>query len=66
MHAVGGFFAWCERHQFLVLAAALMMPPMDLFPFALPANHPPDLPEEMIGFIPSYKPRTRADRRSGR
>lgn len=52
-------------HQFLALAEALMIPPMDLVPSAQPDNTPPDLPEEVIKFMQTYKTRTRDSRRSG-
>ena len=52
-------------HQFLALAEALTIPPMDLIPSTQPAINPPDLPEEVMKFMQTYKTRNRADRRSG-
>lgn len=52
-------------HQFLALAAALTIPPMDLIQSAQPDSTPPDLPEEVMKFMQTYKTRTRDSRRSG-
>ena len=52
-------------HQFLALAEALTIPPMDLIPSASPASNPPDLPEEVMKFMQTHTARTRASRRSG-
>jgi len=51
-------------HQFLALADALAIPPMDLVPPPQPAGDPPDLPEEVMKFMQTYKLRTKADRQS--
>ena len=53
-------------HQFLALAEALSLPPMDLIAADRPTNPSPDLPEEVMKFMQDYTPRIRADRRSGR
>ncbi len=53
-------------HQFLALAEALTVPPMDLIQFEPPASQPPELPEEVMKFMQTYKPRNRDSRRSGR
>ncbi|WP_216856885.1 helix-turn-helix domain-containing protein [Acidisoma sp. S159] len=52
-------------HQFLALADALTIPPMELVPPQQPPADPPDLPEEVMKFMQTYKLRTKADRRSG-
>ncbi|HET6184550.1 MAG TPA: helix-turn-helix transcriptional regulator [Acetobacteraceae bacterium] len=52
-------------HQFLALAEALTIPPVDLIPSAQPDTTPPDLPEEVMKFVQTYKTRTRDSRRSG-
>ena len=52
-------------HQFLALAEALAIPPMDLIPSAQPDSTQPDLPEEVMEFMQSYQSRTRDSRRSG-
>jgi transcriptional regulator with XRE-family HTH domain len=52
-------------HQFLALAEALTIPPMDLIPFAQPASNPPDLPEEVMKFMRTHTGRNRTSRRSG-
>ena len=49
-------------HQFLALADALTIPPMELVPPQQPAGDPPDLPEEVMKFMQTYKLRTKADR----
>ena len=52
-------------HQFLALAKALTIPPMDLIPSAQSDTTPHDLPEEVMKFIQTYEPRTHDRRRSG-
>lgn len=52
-------------HQFLALADALAIPPMDLIPPPQQTSDPPDLPEEVMKFMQTYKLRTKADRQSG-
>jgi transcriptional regulator with XRE-family HTH domain len=52
-------------HQFLALAEALIVPPMDLIPSIQAAANPPDLPEEVMKFMQTHTARNRASRRSG-
>ncbi|HET7883323.1 MAG TPA: helix-turn-helix transcriptional regulator, partial [Acetobacteraceae bacterium] len=52
-------------HQFLALAEALTIPPMDLIPSALPDLNSPELPEEVLKFMRTYDTKNRAIRRSG-
>jgi transcriptional regulator with XRE-family HTH domain len=49
-------------HQFLALADALTIAPMELVPPPQLAGDPPDLPEEVMKFMQTYKLRTKADR----
>jgi transcriptional regulator with XRE-family HTH domain len=51
-------------HQFLALAEALTVPPMDLIPSTQPAGNTPDLPEEVMKFVQTYRMRNRDTRRS--
>jgi transcriptional regulator with XRE-family HTH domain len=53
-------------HQFLALAKALAVQPMDLIPSDPPVSHRPELPEEVMKFVQSYRLRNRDNRRSGR
>jgi transcriptional regulator with XRE-family HTH domain len=53
-------------HQFLALAEALTVPPMDLIPSTQPASNSPDLPEEVMKFMQTHTARSSTSRRSGR
>ena len=53
-------------HQFLALAEALTIPPMDLIPSVQSVDNQPNLPEEVMKFMQTYKPRTSDSRRSSR
>lgn len=50
-------------HQFLALAEALAMRPMDLIPSGRSANYSPELPEEVMKFMQTYRPRNRGSSR---
>lgn len=52
-------------HQFLALAEALTLPPMDLLPSGQSPTNRPDLPEEVMKFMQTYKQPGRIKRRSG-
>lgn len=53
-------------HQFLALAEALTVQPMDLIPSGQSVRNPPELPEEVMKFMQAYRPRNRDSRSSSR
>jgi transcriptional regulator with XRE-family HTH domain len=53
-------------HQFLALAEALTVQPTDLIPLRQPAGDPRELPEEVMKFVQTYRPRNRDSHGSSR
>lgn len=52
-------------HQFLALAEALTIPPMELIWPVQSDSNTPDLPEEVMKFMQTYRNRSGGSRRSG-